>query len=177
MGVGNNHMTKKSLYNTTWMRQDYAKHPEKYKARAKEWRDKYPERYAAMQKKKRAKRLPLFRAYYQNRLDTDPNFKMAAILRGRLKKVLKRGTKTGSAIDLLGCSIEDFWFHLESKFETGMTRENHGSVWHLDHIIPCALFDLMKPEHQRRCFHFSNLQPLFAIDNLRKGAKHKEAIS
>jgi Prasinovirus endonuclease VII len=158
------------------MRRAYEVNPEKYRTRAKTWRDTNPKRAAEIQKKVRRKRLPLFRAYFQNRLDTDPNFKMAAILRNRLKNALKRGTKTGSAIDLLGCSIENFWTYLESKFETGMTRENHGSVWHVDHIMPCALFDLTKPEHQQRCFHFSNLQPLFAIDNLRKGAKHKEKV-
>lgn len=74
-------------------------------------------------------------------------------------------------IKLIGCSIEDFWIYLESKFEPGMTRENYGKVWHIDHIMPCAIFDLTKPEHQKRCFHFSNLQPLFAEDNRRKSDK------
>ena len=153
------------------MRRAYAKNPEKYKARALKWREDHPERYAAMERKKRKKRLHLFRAYYLNKLHTDPNFKIASTLRSRFRKVIKRGAKIASAIELLGCSVEDFWIYLESKFEAGMTRENMGKVWHIDHIIPCAIFDLTKPEHQRRCFHFSNLQPLFAKDNLSKGKK------
>lgn len=67
---------------------------------------------------------------------------------------------------LIGCSVASFRIYIESKFEPGMTWENI----HLDHIIPCALFDLKKPEHQKICFHFSNYQPLFVKDNLEKGA-------
>lgn len=58
--------------------------------------------------------------------------------------------------------------HLESLFKTGMSWENYGPVWHVDHIKPCALFDLTDPEQQRICFHWTNLQPLFALDNMRK---------
>ena len=54
-----------------------------------------------------------------------------------------------------------------------MTWENHTPTgWHVDHIIPCAAFDLSKPEEQRKCFHYTNLQPLWAIDNIRKGATY-----
>jgi hypothetical protein len=52
-----------------------------------------------------------------------------------------------------------------------MTWENYGPVWHVDHIRPCASFDLTDPAQQRECFHFSNLQPLFAAENLAKGDK------
>lgn len=72
---------------------------------------------------------------------------------------------------LLGCSVESFWLYLESQFESGMTRENYGTAWEVDHILPCALFDLSKPDHQARCFHFSNLQPLTPLANKEKGAK------
>jgi hypothetical protein len=56
-------------------------------------------------------------------------------------------------------------------FEPGMTWENYGRVWHVDHRFPCAAFDMGRAEEQKRCFHYLNLQPLFAEDNLRKGAK------
>jgi hypothetical protein len=52
-----------------------------------------------------------------------------------------------------------------------MTRENHG-LWHVDHIRPCASFDLTDPEQQAICFHYTNLQPLWAIDNIKKGARY-----
>jgi hypothetical protein len=51
-----------------------------------------------------------------------------------------------------------------------MTRENHG-IWHIDHITPCTAFDLTDPEQQKKCFHYTNLQPLWASDNIRKGNK------
>jgi hypothetical protein len=52
-----------------------------------------------------------------------------------------------------------------------MTRENHG-LWHVDHIRPCALFDLKCPVNNKLCFHYTNLQPLWAEDNIKKGAKY-----
>ena len=156
------------------MRRAYAANPEKYRTRAKTWRDTNPERAAEIQKKVRRKRLPLFRAYYQNRLDTDVNFRIAHRLRSYLRKALKRNQKSGSAIELLGCSIPEFRIYLESLWEEGMVWSNYGNKkgqWNTDHLIPCALFDLTKPEHQKRCFHFSNLRPMWAIPNMSKGKK------
>ena len=61
--------------------------------------------------------------------------------------------------------------HLEAQFKPGMTWDNYGlKGWHVDHIRPCASFDLRDPEQQRRCFHYTNLQPLWAEENLKKGS-------
>jgi len=73
-------------------------------------------------------------------------------------------------MELLGCSIDKLWNHLESKFESWMTKENYG-LWHVDHKIACAKFDLTCPEQQRICFNYKNLQPIEAIENMRKGAR------
>jgi len=105
---------------------------------------------------------------FLERRKKDPAFKILTILRGRIRQALKGYNKSDLTVKLLGCSIEEFWIHLEKKFTRGMTRENHGE-WHVDHIIPCASFDLSKPEEQVKCFHYTNLQPLWAIDNLKKG--------
>jgi hypothetical protein len=97
--------------------------------------------------------------------------KLRSRLSCRIRNALRRTPKSDRTITLLGCSIKDFMIYLESRFDVGMTWENYGKVWHIDHIMPCAIFDLTKSDHQRRCFHFSNLQPLLGKDNLRKGAK------
>ena len=84
--------------------------------------------------------------------------------------VLKGRYKSKPTLKLLGCSFEECWQHLESKFQPGMTKENYG-LWHVDHIRPCVSFDLTDPEQQKICFHYTNLQPLWAIDNMKKGSK------
>jgi hypothetical protein len=74
---------------------------------------------------------------------------------------------------LIGLSLVEFRAYFESHFLPGMTWENHGD-WHIDHKKPCSKFDLSDPDQQRLCFHYTNLQPLWKIDNLRKGAKTYE---
>ncbi len=89
-----------------------------------------------------------------------------------IRKVLNGASKSAATMELLGCDREALWKHLEALFLPGMTRENHGlKGWHVDHIFPCAEFDLADPQQQRECFHYTNLQPLWASDNIRKGAK------
>jgi hypothetical protein len=113
----------------------------------------------------------------------NPVFGVVKNLRRRVNDVIRRNLKSASTLTLLGCSVDQFLGHLEINFEEGMAWDNYGSAWHVDHRRPCASFDLTKPEEQRICFNWKNLQPLFAKDNLRKGAKHissfanKEALS
>jgi hypothetical protein len=114
------------------------------------------------------------REYYNNRLKKDIFFKISKNLRCRFLKAIKNNYKNTSSIELLGCSIEEFKNHLESKFKNGMTWKNHGKFgWHIDHIIPCASFDLTNSEEQKKCFHYTNLQPLWWIENLKKSNKIK----
>ena len=74
---------------------------------------------------------------------------------------------------LLGCSIEECKQYIEQQFKEGMEWSNHGEYWELDHIRPCASFDLTKIEEQEKCFHFSNLQPLTVFENRSKGDKYE----
>ena len=67
-------------------------------------------------------------------------------------------------------NIESYKKYLEAKFQNGMDWTNYGE-WHIDHIIPCAKFNLTNPEEQKKCFHYTNTQPLWAKDNLSKGSK------
>lgn len=110
------------------------------------------------------------RKWQKNKILTDPNFKLARNLRKRIWAVLKNNTKSDSTMKLLGCSIEEFKKYIEKKFEDGMSWDNYG-VWHVDHIIACANFDLSDPEQQRICFHHTNLQPMWGEHNIKKGAR------
>jgi len=102
-------------------------------------------------------------------------FRMVSVLRTRVRDALKGINKSESTSKLLGCSIEFLRNHLQSQFTSGMTWKNYGK-WHIDHIRPCASFDLNKVSEQRKCFNYTNLQPLWAIDNLIKGAKLMEIL-
>ena len=104
----------------------------------------------------------------QKRRDTEPHYRVMMALHCRLYMAVKE--KVGNTMKLTGCSKEELFSFLEAEFEPGMTWENYGK-WHIDHIRPCASFNLEDPEEQRKCFHWTNLQPLWAIDNLKKGAK------
>ncbi len=105
---------------------------------------------------------------------TDLNYKMKCILRCRINDALKHNWKADRIMELLGCSIEYLKNYLEVQFDDEMSWSNHGKggdKWNIDHIRPCASFDLTKEEEQRKCFNFQNLQPLWQSDNEAKGAK------
>lgn len=143
---------------------------------AKKWRKKYPrpgrERAALWVKEHPDRRKQYIKTWFRTRYQTDPNFRVLSCLRSRIASALNGSIKKSAATKtLLGCSVSSLWSHLESRFKPGMTRENYGRVWHVDHKKPCASFNLTDPEQQKICFHWSNLQPLFVLDNLSKGAK------
>lgn len=110
--------------------------------------------------------------YTTRRLRTDINFRVLHSLRLRLWNALKSNIKSISTLKLLGCSVIQLKEHIESMFQTGMSWDNYGKYgWHIDHKIPCSKFDLSKISEQRKCFNFTNLQPLWAKDNLEKHDK------
>lgn len=106
----------------------------------------------------------------KERESSDVLFKLKRRLRHRLYVAMKNINKTSSTIENLGCSIEDLKQHLESRFQLGMSWDNYGE-WHIDHIKPLSLFDLSKIEQVRLACHYTNLQPLWKIDNLKKSNK------
>jgi hypothetical protein len=119
------------------------------------------------------RRKPRANAKYRERYRTDINFRLRHALRSRIGLVLRqRRPREESVIELIGCSINDLRLHPERLFKPGMTWENHGQ-WHIDHVVPCAHFDLTDPGARKQCFHFSNLQPLWAAENIRKGGGSK----
>ncbi len=105
--------------------------------------------------------------YKRKKRKTDPNFRLTDNLRRRLRHALKGKLKSASTMVLLGCTAEHARKWIESQFTDGMTW----NTIQIDHMMPCASFNLIDPEQQRRCFHYTNLEPLFKRDNLRKGAR------
>lgn len=108
--------------------------------------------------------------YQKCRKETDVNFKISAALRSRLYQAVKRGSKVGSAVTDLGCSIEEFKCFIENQFTEGMSWDNYGK-WHLDHVRPLAAFNLEDRTQFLEVANWTNYQPLWAEDNIRKGSK------
>lgn len=102
------------------------------------------------------------------KVKANPEQRIRKQLRSRIYNVLKGIKKSAPTLELLGCSLPFLKQWLESRFKGRMSWANYGPYWHIDHIIPCAEFELIKPDEQRRCFHYTNLQPLEAQKNLRK---------
>ena len=116
--------------------------------------------------RKSAKRI----AWRKNYRATTSLWKVKHNVRTRLRELIANRSLHFS--ELTGCTGQQLVAHLEAQFLPGMTWANYAiDGWHIDHIRPCASFDLTDPEQQKECFHFSNLQPLWAEDNIRKSDK------
>lgn len=143
--------------------------------KAKEYRDeKDPKQVAKYQKEYRDKPENKDRRNKQanDRYENDTIFHIKVALRNRVNRAIKKNYKSGSTLELLGCSIEELKKYLEKQFEPGMGWDNHGVLgWHIDHKTPCITFDLSDPKQQKECFNYTNLQPLWMEDNLRKARK------
>lgn len=85
----------------------------------------------------------------------------------RIREILKQ-KKSQKVIDYVGCSIDELKLYLSSKFSEGMTWDNYGSEWHIDHIIPCTAFDFLDDLEASACFYYKNLQPLWGSENIKK---------
>jgi hypothetical protein len=134
---------------------------EEYKQKAKE----YEQRPCV--KEKRNKRV---RKTYKNKYDNETLFKLKVVLRNRLYEVLKRYKfpKKSSIFKHLGCDVQFLKLHLESKFKENMSWDNYGE-WHIDHIIP--LSSAQTEQELYNLCHYTNLQPLWATENLKKSDK------
>lgn len=126
--------------------------------------------YELQSKAKRAKSAKRHRDYSLNRRKTDVAFRLLGNLRGRIYAALKGKQKSKRTPHLIGCTIAELKAHIERQFTEGMSWENYGQ-WHIDHIKPCCMFNLLDESEQSACFHFSNLQPMWAMDNFRKNGR------
>ena len=150
------------------MKQYYLDH----KAEMKQYRLAHKPERKQQNKQYRLAHKPERNQYRKNKYHTDINYKISCYLRTRIWGALKNNSKSKSTMRLVGCSIDFFRCYYESKFTEGMSWEKvmNGEI-HCDHRRPCASFDLSKPKEQHKCFHYTNLQPLWAKDNLEKSDK------
>jgi hypothetical protein len=108
------------------------------------------------------------REYYSNNIEA----RFKKILRVRINQALKGINKNNTFNKVLGCTSNALRIYLEAHFKDGMSWDNYGyRGWHIDHIKPCSSFDLSDIEQQKQCFHYTNLQPLWAQENMRKSNK------
>jgi len=176
-------------------KQTYKKYEEKYKKQQKEWREKpgiklrlkkYGKKYYGenrrmvidgvlkYQLEHRKERSIYWNRWSKEKTKNDFNYRLKRQLSIYVQQKIKNGLgkKQDRFIKLLDCSISFFKKYIKERFEIGMSWDIYGvDTWHLDHIIPCSSFDLTKLEEQKKCFHYTNYQPLWAKDNLQKGAK------
>jgi len=144
-------------------RRCYVNNKEHHLGKCREWAKNNPEKV----KEYGARALRKKRSTVSGRVEEN--------LRDRLRSALRGVAKASTTKGLLGCTVGELRKHLSAQFTEGMTWDNYGHRgWHIDHIKPCACFDLGEADQQRECFHYTNLQPLWATDNLRKGAKFRD---
>ena len=161
-------------------KRDKRKNDPKYKEADEKYNEKYKDsgkKREMSQKRYKEKKEEIIQkcaAYNKKKYNSDNNFKLVCSLRNRINKVLRESNtkKSKKTMELTGCTVDELKKHIEKQFKPGMNWSNHSvKGFHIDHIIPCASFDLTKEEEQKKCFHYTNLQPLWAEENLSKGAK------
>jgi hypothetical protein len=149
-------------------RERYEADPQTVLEAKREWNKSNPESVKASGRRKRAK------------LRNDPVAWFCQLQRNQIHKALKRlargAAKSAKTEELVGCTLVEFRTHLESQWKPGMSWDNYTlDGWHVDHIRPLASFDLADPAQQKAAFHYTNCQPLWAVENLSKSAKWEAA--
>lgn len=138
----------------------------KSKARQKEWRDNNKDYVKEKHKQwmkttKGAELLRKYRKYPVNRIKSN--------LRKRMRDLLRNARDEKMSVSgLIGCTSFQFKEYLEQRFKRGMTWDNYGTYWHVDHILPCASFDHTDKKQVAQCWHYTNLRPLRALENMIK---------
>ena len=136
----------------------YENNKEKHKQTVYKYRKKHKKRLQAIDRERENER-------YKN----DLNFRLKKVLRSRLRSAIKCNYKSGSSVRDLGCSIDELKVYIESKFQEGMNWDNWATDgWHIDHIKPLSQFDLTDRKQFKQAVHYTNLQPLWAEENLKK---------
>lgn len=137
-------------------REWYAQNKEARRKTIELWRNKNPEKLRKIQ-----------REWAKKQRIHNLQYKLKQNLCRRMREMIDENSKGGRSKELLGCTIEELKKYLESKFRPGMSWDNYGpDGWTMDHIIACYHFNLSKTEEQKKCFHYTNLQPLWATTKI-----------
>lgn len=166
--VQNNHLINKKERNLKNRIRHHSNRNDKI-LKSKEWRQKNPNHYKQYYEKNKSQIFQKRKIYRNERYKKDLKFKLCCNLRSSLHRILV-DKKDNKALELLGCTIEQFKQHIESLWQDGMSWENwskHG--WHIDHIYPLSKIDPNNREELAKVCHYSNLQPLWAKENISKG--------
>ncbi len=163
-------------YQRQWKAEKYAADPEPMREASRQHWTKHRDKLNAARNAARAENREQISALRIRRYGTDENYRITAILRATLRGAhinrrrgsdWKAGAKLGS---IVGCVKPQLIAHIEAQFLPGMSWANYGRKgWEIDHIKPCASFDLTQHDQVLRCFHYTNLRPLWRGDNQRKG--------
>ena len=167
---------KNKKHNSEIDRQRYLRQREKKLAYQKQQRLDKPEYMKKYRINNKEKIRQTVNAWRQHKTKTDLNFRLKQNIKTRIISVLNGTSKSKNTAELLGCSIEQFKMYLEAQFwkDERIDWITYGPKgWHLDHIRPCASFDLTDPDQQKACFHYTNLQPLWWDENIAKADKFK----
>jgi len=163
-----NNPEKARASNARWRKNN----PDKCLANAYRWRNNSQAEYKAYLIRWHEANPGYSTNYTRERRSIDLNFKIAGNIRAAMGMAIRCNSKSGHTVELLGCSIEFLRVYLENQFMDGMTWDNYGRYgWHIDHVIPLSHFDMSDPKQQKRAWHYTNLQPLWAKENMSKGAK------
>ena len=137
-----------------------------YREENKEYFNKYSQNHYHTNKE-------LYREWNREKYSTDPHFRTKHITSSRIHEALKtyQILKKDRTIEYLGCSIGEYCEYLESKFDDKMNWNNQGTYWHIDHIKPIASFNLNNEDELYSCFHYTNTQPMEALENRLKSDK------
>lgn len=151
----------------------YNRNREALMSKANVRRNKSGDRYLAVAREYKVSHRTEINARNKHRYTTDEVYRMTIRFRNRTRDLLKDNGASSpeSCLNLLGCSARELVEYIESKFASGMTWENQGRgvrKWELDHIRPCCSFDITDVDQRRECFHYTNLQPLWYEDHLKK---------
>ena len=161
-----NYNKENKEYSAKYNKKYYEKNKDKIKNKTKNWKKQNKEKMAKW-----------YSSYKKQRRSKDPKYKLSWNISSLMRVTLQRkGVKKTLAFEkAVGYTISQLKEHLENKFDDKMSWENYGSYWHVDHIKPVSLFNFSSIEDQefKDCWALNNLQPLEAIENIKKGNKYE----